>query len=95
MVAHRWPGEAMLAQGDHAAALEDLDRALAAAEDIGRPRLAADIHDALARLHEARGSRAQALRHGEEAGDIAGRIHRSLVGSGLEGIIPAPVASFQ
>ena len=93
-VARRWRGEAMLAQGNHDAALEDLDRALAEAEAIGRPRLAAEIHDALARLHEARGSPAQARRHGEEAGDIAGRIHRSLVGSGLEGMIRAPAASF-
>jgi hypothetical protein len=93
-VARRWKGEAMLTRGNHDGALEDLDRALAAAEDIGRPRLAGDIHDALARLHEARGSRADSRRHGEDAGDIAGRIHRSLLGSGLEGIIPAPVASF-
>ena len=93
-VARRWRGEAMLAQGDHQGALEDLARALDGAQEIGRPRLAADIHGALARLHEARGSPAQARRHGEEAGDIAGRIHRSLAGSGLEGMIPAPAASF-
>jgi tetratricopeptide (TPR) repeat protein/transcriptional regulator with XRE-family HTH domain len=92
-VGRRWRGEAMLAQRNHRAALEDLDRALAAAQSIGRPRLAADIHEALARLHEARGSRAQARRHGEDADDIAAGIVRSLAGSGLEGIIPAPVAS--
>jgi tetratricopeptide (TPR) repeat protein/transcriptional regulator with XRE-family HTH domain len=93
-LARRWRGEAMLARGNHEGALEDLGRALGQAQEIGRPRLAAEVHGALARTHEALGSREQARRHGEEAGDIAARIHRSLLGSGLERIIPAPAASF-
>ncbi len=82
--ARRWRGEARLAQGDHAAAREDLAFAAGVAEEIRRPRLAADAHGALARLYGASNVRAKARHHGAEAEEIGARITRSLAGSELE-----------
>jgi tetratricopeptide (TPR) repeat protein len=82
--ARRWRGEALLVQGNHAAARDDLVLAAGVAEAIGRLRLAADAHGALARLHDAGNSRGEARRHGAAAGEIAARIAQSLEGSELE-----------
>jgi predicted ATPase/transcriptional regulator with XRE-family HTH domain len=45
--ARRWRGEALLAQGRREEGSEDLRRAASAADEIGRPRLAADARAAL------------------------------------------------
>jgi hypothetical protein len=50
-VARRWRGEALLAQQQHAAAGEELRRAVATAEEIGRPSLARDARAALSKIH--------------------------------------------
>ena len=46
--ARRWRGEALLAQGRREEGSKDLRRAASAADEIGRPRLAADARAALA-----------------------------------------------
>jgi hypothetical protein len=86
--ARRWRGEALLAQGHHAEARRDLLLAAGAAEAIGRLRLAGDAHGALARLHDASHSRAEARHHDAEAGRVADRIARSLQGSEVEKLQP-------
>jgi tetratricopeptide (TPR) repeat protein len=45
--ARRWRGEALLAQGRREEGSEELRRAASAADEIGRPRLAADARAAL------------------------------------------------
>jgi predicted ATPase/DNA-binding XRE family transcriptional regulator len=82
--ARHWRGEALLVLGRHADAEADFLLAAGVAGDVGRLRLAADAHGALARLHEAKHSRAKARPHGAEASEIAARIARSLEGSELE-----------
>ena len=47
--ARRWRGEALLSQGHYAAAGRELQRVAAAADEIGRVRLASDARAALAR----------------------------------------------
>jgi len=48
--ARRWRGEALLSQRQHPAAEQELRRAAAVADEIGRVRLASDVRAALARL---------------------------------------------
>ena len=48
--ARRWRGEALLSQHRHAAAEQELRRAVAVADEIGRVRLASDARAALSRL---------------------------------------------
>jgi tetratricopeptide (TPR) repeat protein len=82
--ARRWKGEALSAMGDFVEAGRELERAASAAEAIGRPRIEADAHAALARLRERGKAPGEARRHGEKARQIEERIARSLQGSGLE-----------
>jgi tetratricopeptide (TPR) repeat protein len=81
--ARLWRGRALHAQGDRAAARDDLVAAAAVAEGVGRLRLAGDAHRALAALHEAENARGKARNHRAEADGIALRIARSLAGSEL------------
>jgi tetratricopeptide (TPR) repeat protein len=90
--ARRWRGEALLAEGDHDGARDDFAFALAAAQAIGRPRLAQDAHGALARLYDAMRSRDKARRHRAEAGEIGDRITRSLEASDLEKLARGPAS---
>jgi hypothetical protein len=53
------------------------------AEQIGNPRLAWDCQQALARVAAAGGDEAGQVQRQSAAGEIAGRIERSLDGSGL------------
>ena len=83
-VAHRWRGEALLAEKDYVEAQAELSRAAALAKDIGRVRLQMDVESALARLFMAQGQRDIAQRHSGKAGTIATAIEKSLASSGLE-----------
>ncbi|HET7730654.1 MAG TPA: AAA family ATPase [Usitatibacter sp.] len=87
----RWRGEALCAAGDAPGARSDLEEAAALAARVGRPRLARDIHRALARVHQAGGGRDEAQRHAREAERIDERIGASLAGSAL-GASPEPAA---
>lgn len=68
--AHRWRGEALLALEDFNQSAAELQQALALAESIGRPRLQADVHAALARLFKARQNEEAAAQHRAQAGQI-------------------------
>jgi tetratricopeptide (TPR) repeat protein/transcriptional regulator with XRE-family HTH domain len=87
----RWRGEALLALGEPAVALDDLVLAAGVAEEIGRPRLAADAHGALARLYEAKRAPGKARRHAAAASQIEARIRSSLAGSELEAPLSAGI----
>jgi tetratricopeptide (TPR) repeat protein len=82
--AHRWRGEAALAEQAYALALAELTRAAALADATGRVRLQWDTQAALARLCTAQGQPDAAQRHRERALAIRQAIEASLVGSGLE-----------
>jgi tetratricopeptide (TPR) repeat protein/transcriptional regulator with XRE-family HTH domain len=82
--ARRWRGEALLAEKAYVEAQEELSRAAALAEDIGRVRLQMDAEAALARVFEAQGQSDAAQRHGAKARAIANAVEKSLVSSGLE-----------
>ena len=82
--AHRWRGEALLAQNAYLEAQAELSRAAALAEDIGRVRLQMDAEAALGRLFGAQGQSDAAQRHGARARAIAEAVEKSLVSSGLE-----------
>jgi predicted ATPase/DNA-binding XRE family transcriptional regulator len=75
--AQRWRGEALAATGKYEAAAEQLSLAAAAAEKIGRVRLAWDAVSALARIGGGATDRAR-------ADALAGRIRGSLEGCELE-----------
>ena len=72
--AQRWRGEALLAMDDLDGAAQALTAALEIAEGVGRARLVWDIHDALARLHDAKGESAKAETHRETVQSIVGQI---------------------
>jgi hypothetical protein len=65
-------------------AQEELSRAAALAEDIGRVRLQMDAQTALARLLAAQGQSDAAQLHAAKARAIAGAIEKSLESSGIE-----------
>ena len=79
----RLRGLSRLVDGDLEAALQDLARALALAEQIGNPRLVWDCQQALAGVAAARGDDLEQAHWRSGAAEIAGRIERSLDGSGL------------
>jgi hypothetical protein len=82
-VAHRWRGEAMLADKNYAQAQAELTRSAALAEETGRVRLQMDTQDALSRLFAALGQRETVQRHSTNARTIADVIGKSLDASGL------------
>ena len=82
--AHRWRGEAALAEDALAPAHTELSRAAALADATGRVRLQVDTQAALARLCAVQGQPDAAQRHRDWARAIAQAIEASLVGSGLE-----------
>lgn len=69
--AQRWRGEAYLALDDPAQAAAALEQALALAETIGRPRLAWDLHTALAALPQTQAEPDRAASHIARARQIA------------------------
>ena len=79
--ARRWRGEALAATGKHEAATEQLSRAAATAEELGRVRLAWDATTALARI-----DRSAVHRAGADA--LAAKIRNSLEGCDLEPRFP-------
>ena len=79
----RLRGLGRLVDGDLEVARQDLARALALAEQIGNPRLAWDCQQALARVAAARSDDLEQAHWRGGAAEIAGRIERSLDGSGL------------
>ena len=81
--ARRWRGEALLAQGKHAAAGQELCRAAELAEEIGRVRLAMDTSAALARLEQELRRADAARRHEARARAGAEAIASSLQACGL------------
>lgn len=81
--AHRWRGEAWLAQQRYVEAQTELSRAAALALDIGRVRLQLDTQTALTRLHIAQANDALAHQHAGKARELAGAIEQSLESSGL------------
>lgn len=79
--ARRWRGEALCATGQRAAATEQLTLAAAAAEEVGRVRLAWDATAALAKIS------GNAL-HRARADALANQIGNSLEGCGLDPRFP-------
>jgi pimeloyl-ACP methyl ester carboxylesterase/tetratricopeptide (TPR) repeat protein len=79
--AHRWRGEALLAMDDYAAAESALQEALNLSRQITRPRLAWDIHDALARLCRITGNEPAAKTHEARIADIVGTLAQNLAGT--------------
>jgi len=88
-----WRGEALLAEKAYAEAQEELSRAAALAEEIGRVRLQMDAESGLARALTARGQSEVAQRHAAKARAIAAVIEESLVSSGLDARLPPPADS--
>jgi len=82
--ARRLRGEALLAQGERAAAETELVSAAALAASAGRVRLQMDIETALERLCATDGRQDEARRHAAKVRSFAAGIERSLAGSGLE-----------
>jgi tetratricopeptide (TPR) repeat protein len=76
----RWRGAALAASGDRAAATAELRLAAAAADQIGRVRLAFDAALALAKLDPAGG-------HGARAEALAARIRDNVAGSELKACV--------
>jgi len=83
-VARRWRGEAFIAVKDYDSANEELSRAEALAEDVGRVRLQMDIQSALACLQTAQGRRAAAKNYVARARAIKQSMEKSLESSGLQ-----------
>jgi transcriptional regulator with XRE-family HTH domain/tetratricopeptide (TPR) repeat protein len=83
--ARRWLGEAYLAESAHAEAHAEFARAAALAQQVGRVRLQMDLELALTRLFTTSERPREAIPHERKAGEIRGRIERSLVASELEG----------
>ncbi len=81
--ARRWRGEALLAEGVHAAAHAELSRAAEIGKAIGRTRLHFDAESALARACAMQRKRAPAQQHENTARGIAAAIAASLDGSGI------------
>jgi predicted ATPase/pimeloyl-ACP methyl ester carboxylesterase len=76
--AHRWRGEALLAMEDYTAAESTLQHALSLAEQITRPRLAWDIHDALARLFQETGNEPAVKMHQAKMTEIMTALAQNL-----------------
>jgi tetratricopeptide (TPR) repeat protein len=74
--ARRWRGEALAAGGDRMAASAELELAAAAADQVGRLRLALDAALALAKLASGGG-------HATRAETLAARVRESLAGTEL------------
>lgn len=81
--ARRWRGEALFAEQAHAEAYDELCRAAALAERIGRTRLERDIATALAGVCAALGEPSAAQRHEAKAHAIGEAIAASLGSAGL------------
>ncbi|MGH8217904.1 MAG: AAA family ATPase [Steroidobacteraceae bacterium] len=75
-VAHRWCGEALLAQGQRSAALAEIDTARRLAREVGRIRHIYDTERALAGLGEE-----------HETERWAEQIRRSVQGTGVEAVL--------
>ena len=76
--AHRWRGEAFVALEDFDAAETALQDAMKLEQNIGRPRLAWDIHRALARLCRQIGNEADAQKHEAQVKQIVGELAANL-----------------
>lgn len=83
-VAHRWRGEALLAEQRYQDAQTELNRSAALAETVGRVRLQMDIASALARLCAAQDQPAAAQQYTDQALALADNIKKSLITSGLD-----------
>ncbi|MBA3775825.1 MAG: tetratricopeptide repeat protein, partial [Betaproteobacteria bacterium] len=87
--AHRWRGEAFLADKAYGPAASELYCAAELSAQLGRLRLAWDVHCALARLCGGGGRPHEANNHQLKAQEIAARIASNLRGSDLKAALPA------
>lgn len=76
--AHRWRGEAWLAQANFTQAHTELCHALEMAQNIGRVRLIWDCHAAIEKLYEAQGQPHLAAYHQAQIQDIVAQIANNL-----------------
>jgi predicted ATPase/DNA-binding SARP family transcriptional activator/pimeloyl-ACP methyl ester carboxylesterase len=76
--AFRWRAEALLQLDDYQAAETALQQAANLEREIGRPRLAWDIHDTLARLHRQKGDHAAADNHEAQVKQIVAALATNL-----------------
>ncbi len=76
--AHRWRGEALLALGELKMAAAELEQALGLAEAIGRPRLAWDLHAALAKVYRGQKKEEVALEHEAQVKQIVDNLANNL-----------------
>lgn len=81
--AHRWRGEAMLAERAYRPAESELLLAAELGTGLGRPSLALEVQRALTRLYGAQHRSEDATRHQREADSIAASIASDLRGSEL------------